>query len=135
MRSPRLLVYETDGRLAALLRETARARALALREPRRPEACLRLLRGGPGVLVLKLGRDPTPELLLLERVTWLCPDAATVVVGDAEHAPFAATAWDLGAAYVLLPPQPRDRLPEVVAGLLGVPARQPAAEPEGGADA
>src|SRR5689334_3099636 len=109
MRYPQLLIYETDGRLAGLLRESARARDWALREPRRPEGCLRLLRrGGPGVLVLKLGRDPAPELLLLERVTWQCPEAATVVVGDAEHAGLAAVAWDLGAACVLVPPQPRD---------------------------
>jgi hypothetical protein len=125
MRLPQVLVYETDGRLASLLRETAQARRLTVREPRQPEACLRLLRRGPGVLVLKLGRDPGPELLLLERVSWLCPEAATVVVGDEEHRPLAAVAWDLGAAYVLLPPQGRDVLPAVVAGLLALPAAQP----------
>ena len=136
MRLSQVLVYETDGRLAALLRPLAEPRKWSLREPRRPESCLRLLRGGGrAVLVLKLGPVPrreeagpaepalVQELSLLERVTRLCPETATVVVGDADHAALAALAWDLGAAYVLFPPQPRDGLPDVVAGLLGQTAR------------
>jgi hypothetical protein len=146
MRLSQVLVYETDGRLAALLRPVAEERGWSLREPRQPEACLRLLRrGGRAVLVLRLGSVPRREatllergegqeavleertlvngLTLLERVARLCPEAATVVVGDADHAELAALAWDLGAAYVLFPPQPRDGLPDVVAGLLGQTAR------------
>jgi hypothetical protein len=142
MQKPRVLVYESDGRLAAQLREAAQERHWALHEPRQPEACLRLLRpGGHGVLVLKLGAVPlrevtlveqgqseesaaaeralVRELALLERMTRLCPEAATVVVADAGHAELAALCWDLGAAYVFAPPQPRTWLPEVVAGLLG----------------
>jgi hypothetical protein len=137
MRLPQVLVYETDGRLAALLRPFAAPRHWSLREPRRPESCLRLLRGGGrAVLVLKLGSLPgqeaTPqdralvnELSLLERVTRLCPETATVVVGDADHAELAALAWDLGAAYVLFPPQPRDGLPDIVSGLLGQAGGRP----------
>ncbi len=135
MRSPQVLVYETDGRLASLLRETAHARRLTVREPRRPEECLHLLRRNPGVLVLKLGRDPAPELLLLDRVTWHCPGADAIVVGEAEHEPLAAAAWDLGAAYVLLPSQAREALPDIVVGLLGLPACRPdSLPPEAHAD-
>jgi hypothetical protein len=145
MRHPLVVVFETDGRLAAQLRQPGR---WSLREPRQPEACLRLLRpAGRGVLVLKLGSVPrrevtlleqgqgeeaalaeralVRELTLLERVTWLCPEAATVVVGDADHADLAALCWDLGAAYVSFPPRPRDWLPDVVAGLLGLPGGRP----------
>jgi hypothetical protein len=147
MRFPQIVVYETDGRLAAMLRGLADSRKWSLREPRQPAACLRLLRrGGPSVLVLRLSavgdrqsartdppradrRQPIAELTLLERVGWNCPETASVVVGDAEHADLAGVAWDLGAAYVLFPPWPRDWLPEVVAGLLGAgTVHQPAPE-------
>jgi hypothetical protein len=154
MRQPLVLVYESDGRIAAHLRGVAEERKhrkeprWTLHEPRHPEACLRLLRpAGRSVLVLKLGSIPrrdvrlldpgqaeaaarteralVRELTLLERVTWLCPEAATVVVGDADHAELAALYWDLGAAYVSLPPRPREGLPEIVAGLLGLSGGRP----------
>jgi DNA-binding response OmpR family regulator len=129
MRYPQVLVYEGDGRLAALLRPLAEERRWSLREPRQVEQVLRLLRrSDAAVLVLKLGRDLERELTLLDRVTWLVPAAATVVVGDGDHAALAALAWDLGAGYVHFPPQPRELLAEVVAGLLGQPdAAAPAA--------
>lgn len=126
MRYPQVLVYETDGLLAELLRRSHPSRWGSLREPRRPEACLRLLRrGGPSVLVLKLGRDLERELKLLEQVSRLHPDTAVVVVGDLDQSQLAGLAWDLGAAYVLFPPVPRTLLPDLVAGLLGAPLREP----------
>jgi hypothetical protein len=119
MHHPQLLVYESDGRLAALLRPTAEGHGWSLREPRHLEPCLRLLqRGGPGVLVLKAGRDLEKELTLLERVGWLFPDTATVLVGDVGHTLLTGLAWDLGASYVHFPPQPREQLPEIVVGLM-----------------
>ena len=42
-----------------------------------------------------------------------------VLAADGDQPELAGLAWDLGAAYVLLPPQPRERLPEIVAGLMG----------------
>jgi DNA-binding NtrC family response regulator len=118
MRHPQILVYEQNSLLANLLRR-AKQQDWSLREPRQLESCLRLLRGGhPSVLVLKVGTDLERELTLLERVSWLYPDTATVVVGDAENAVLAGLAWDLGAAYVLFPPLPREQLPDVVAALL-----------------
>ena len=120
MRHPQVLVYESDGWLADVLRPLAEKNKWLLREPRQLSACLRLLdRGGPGVLVLRLGRDQERELALLEQVSWLHPDAATVLVADGEQAWLSGLAWDLGVSWVLLPPQTRDRLAEMVASLMG----------------
>ena len=119
MRYPQVLVYENDGRLAELLRRESEARRWSLREPRRQESCLRLLaRGGPSVLVLKVGTDLTREFTLLERVSWLHPEAATVVAGDTENPALAGLAWDLGASFVLFPPFLRRELPEMVTRFL-----------------
>ena len=41
-----------------------------------------------------------------------------VAVGDAEDASLESLAWDFGASYVLMPPQSRQMLPEIVVGLL-----------------
>jgi DNA-binding response OmpR family regulator len=121
MRHPQLLVYEFDGRLAALLRSLAEVNRWSLREPRQIDECLRLLeRGGPAVVVLRAGRDLELEFGLLEQVRWRHPDVPVVVVADSEHVRLVGLAWDLGAAYVHLPPAPRENLPAVVAGLMGV---------------
>ncbi|HEY7310966.1 MAG TPA: hypothetical protein VH643_16500 [Gemmataceae bacterium] len=155
MRHPQVLVYESDGRLADVLRPLAEKNKWLLREPRQLSACLRLLdRGGPGVLVLRthtlerelatltrnLERDLTTlkpgesreararanlerslerQLDLLEQVSWLHPEAATVLVADGEQAWLSGLAWDLGVSWVLLPPQTRERLAEMVANLMG----------------
>jgi hypothetical protein len=119
MRYPQLLVYETDGRLAVLLRDLAEERKWSLREVRRSDGVLRLLsNGGPNVLVLKLSADRIAELNLLHRVSWLFPEAAVIVVLDTETAGLAGLAWDLGAGYVLMPAQDRDLLPGLVVGLM-----------------
>jgi DNA-binding NarL/FixJ family response regulator len=119
MRHPRVLVWEGDGRLAAQLRPLAEERRWALREPRKDDDVLRLLRGGgPAVVVIKAGRDLERELSLLERITRQCPDAAAILVADSDHARLTGLAWDLGASYVLTPSQPRDRLTEIVAAFL-----------------
>jgi hypothetical protein len=120
VKHPQVVVYEGDGKLAALLRPLVEERRWPLREPHQPGACLRVLRqGGPAVLVLKAGRDLERDLALLERAAWLRPQTPCVVVGDADHAALAGLAWDLGAAYVLMPPLPRELLPDLVAGLMG----------------
>jgi hypothetical protein len=128
MYHPQVIVWEGDGKLAGLLRPLARERRWALREPRQTGAVLALLGRGPGVVVVKAGRDLEREFALLERVGWLFPEAATVLVADSDHARLAGLAWDLGAAYVLVPPMPRERLPELVGALMPSP-------PEGRDDA
>jgi hypothetical protein len=123
-----LLVYESDGRLGALLRPLAESNAWFLRQPRQTEACLRLLeRGGPAVLVVRAGRDLEQELTLIDLVRFSHPDVHVVLVGGPEHARLAGLAWDLGASWVCLFPQPTDDLLSVIAGLLG--ARHPEGVP------
>ena len=118
MRSPQLIVYESDGWVADLLRGTAGAWKWPLRELRQPEACVAALRGGSaGVMVLELGRDLDGDLALLERIARLCPEAPVVVVANGGP-DVAGLAWDLGAAYVLAPPQPREMLLDVIVGLM-----------------
>ncbi|HYT88188.1 MAG TPA: hypothetical protein VEL76_05675 [Gemmataceae bacterium] len=126
MRRAQVVIYENDGRLTGLLRERATACGWWLREVHHAGACLRLLRRG-GVLVLKVGRDVERELTLLERATRLCPDAVAVLVGDADNPALAGLAWDLGARYVLFPPQPREHLPDIVSALMS-PADSPPTE-------
>ncbi len=120
MRHPQVLVYETDRRLATALQPLADKNKWLLREPRQLSAVLRLLeRGGPGVFVLRLSRDGERELALLEQVSWLHPDTAVILVADGDQARLSALAWDLGVRWVLLPPQTRERLAEIVTSLMG----------------
>lgn len=115
MRTSQLLIHESDGRLTALLGGLS----VPIRHPRSSTECLELLRpGDPAVLVVKLGARLEEELALVAEVSHFHPDVGIVVVGEAVHAPVAGLAWDLGADYVLLVPQPSDLIVETVAGLL-----------------
>lgn len=119
MRYAQVLLYENDTLLTTMLEEKARQEKWSLRHPRDFAECRELLcRGGRAVLVVRVGRDLEFELALLERVASLFPDVGTVVVGEAAPAALAGLAWDVGANYVMLLPQPAEMLPEVVAGLL-----------------
>jgi hypothetical protein len=143
MQYPQILVYETDGLLAAMLRETAKAKRWALRESKKAETCLRFLRPlCPSVLVLKIGtyakreaglplkldeeqrrvgnreKEQVQSLELLARVHEQFPDTAIVAVGDAEDVGLVGLAWDFGASYVLAPPQSRQVMPEIVTALM-----------------
>jgi hypothetical protein len=119
MRHPQLILLHGDQRLAGLLDPVADAARWRVQRPRDLAECLQLLpKGGPSVLVLRLGRDLEAELEALERIHYLFPDTATVVVGDGDQDAVAGLAWDLGASFVLVPPLPREMLPDVVAGLM-----------------
>ncbi len=120
MHYPQLLIHETDGQLAAELRESAsKNQRWSLREPRQREGCLRLLQcGGPSILIIKVGRDVENELTLLELVSWLSPETRIVAVSDTANPLLADLAWDLGATFVMFPPQPRERLVELVESLM-----------------
>jgi hypothetical protein len=119
MRAPQIVVYESDRWIAELLRGTAEVWQWPLRELRDEAALVRALwRGGPSVLVVEVGADVERDLSLLGRLTWLCPEAKTVAVSSVGSEELAGLAWDLGASYVLSPPQPRDALLPVVLGLM-----------------
>jgi DNA-binding NarL/FixJ family response regulator len=120
MQSPQLLIYEPHPpHLAGLLSEAAKVRGWWVRQVNHIAECLRALRKArPAVLLVRLGADPVRELTLVERVAWLCPETAVVVVGDTANPALAGLAWDLGAAFVLLPPQSRELLPDLIAGFM-----------------
>jgi DNA-binding response OmpR family regulator len=119
MRHPQLLILNGDQRLAGLLDPATAEARWRVHRPRDLAECLQILpRGGPSVLVLRLGRDLEAELETLERVRYLFPETATVVVGDSDQDSVAGLAWDLGAAFVLVPPLPREWLVDVVTGLM-----------------
>jgi hypothetical protein len=102
------------------LEPVAKAARWWLRKPGGLVECLEVLPcGGPSVLVIRLGRDLEGELVTLERVCRLFPDAAVVVAGEADQAALASLARDLGARFVLFPPMSFDLLPDVVKGLMG----------------
>jgi DNA-binding NtrC family response regulator len=125
VRHPQLLIFDGDQRLTSLLEPVAEAGRWRVRKPRDLAECVETLpAGGPSVLVLRLGRDLETELAMLERVHYLFPDTATVVVGEADQAALAGLAWDLGARFVLFPPLSRELLPDVVAGLMSDRAGQ-----------
>ena len=119
MRHPQIVVFETDGALAHSLQPVAEERRWLVRESRQAPACLQLLLlGGPSVLVLKFGRHLVRELTFLDEVHTATPDVPIVAVGDAEDQALMGLALELGASYVLLPPQPRQLLTEVVTSLM-----------------
>jgi hypothetical protein len=143
MHLPQVVVYEPDGRLAALLRPLAERQSWSLREPRQAEACLRLLPAGePGILVVKLGHDLEDELGLVQRARQLSPGTGIIVVVDSDHPRLAGIAWDLGATLVLTPtpgPPEHDRSAERRAKLFEVLTAwmqnaAPVGEQPGGAD-
>ncbi len=155
MRYPRVLVWEHDGKLARLLENSSQTAAFfvrnrpradegtpaagpcnwLLRQPRRLDTVLRLLRGnGPALLVVRVAsrldaaaeaeardleqRRREQALRLLDRVAWLRPETVAVAVSDVADDTLAGLAWELGAACVLFPPQPVQLLPVLAAHLM-----------------
>ena len=119
MRQRQVLVCDSDGRLAEVLREPVQAHGWRLSEIRHPRVGLGLLpQGGDSVFVLRLGRDLLSEMTLVQQVAMLFPETAIIVVCDADNPAVVGLAWDLGAKFVLNPPQIRELLPDVVAGFL-----------------
>jgi len=127
MRVAQILVYESDGKIAADLRDLSNERGACLREVRHEKACLSALRrSGAGLLILKLGRDLEREMSVLQRATQLFPEAAVVVVGEAGYPGLAALAWDLGARFVLFRQHSLDMLKDIVSHLLPTQAAEQA---------
>ena len=125
MRLPQVVVYESDGSLAAQVRRLAGENSWLVRESRRPEACLQLLAEvRPSVLLLKIERELLDGLTLLDRVAERAPDCPVVLVSDVkmegaeQRAQLSALAMDLGARYVLFPPLQTPVIEDLVAGLM-----------------
>ncbi len=124
MHQAQLLAYGVDGRMADQFRDLAQSRGWWFRPLQQVKACFNLLRrGGPAVLVLKIGRDLERELTLLERIGWLFPETATIVIGDSDDLLLAGLVWDLGASCVMLPPASFELLAETVQGFLPAKTR------------
>jgi len=119
MQRSQLIAFDLEGRLAEVVQELALSRALWLREARHLKTCLNFLRkGGAEVLVIYLGKDQERALTLMEQVAHLFPQTQTIAVSSTDNSALEALAWDLGAAYVLFPPQPIERIREVLIGFL-----------------
>jgi DNA-binding NtrC family response regulator len=124
MKHPQIVVFESDGTLANYLQPLAQERRWLLRESRQGPACIELLRGGPAVLVLKIGRHLVRELTFLDEAHAKTPDVPIIAVGDAADATLFGLTMELGASYVLFPPQPRQQLAEVVQSLMELTLRR-----------
>jgi DNA-binding NtrC family response regulator len=119
MRLAQILVCETDGSLAESLRDPVHQHQWALREVRHVDACLGLVRQfQTRVLVVRVGRDVDRAFAVLEQVTRCHPETDVIVVGDAPNPAWAELAWDLGARYVLFPPQTRHGLVDIATHLM-----------------
>ena len=58
------------------------------------------------------------ELAVLDEVHAALPDLPVIVVGDTEDEALEVLAYDLGAAYVLQPPEPRHHLVDLAEHLV-----------------
>jgi chemotaxis response regulator CheB len=131
MKHPQVVVYESDGSLAAQVRRLAGDNSWLIRESRQPDACLQLLAEvRPSVLLLKIERELLDGLTLLGRVAERAPDCPVVLVSDVkmegaeQRAQLLALAMDLGARYVLFPPLQTPVLEDLVSGLMASTARR-----------
>ncbi|MFO0876783.1 MAG: hypothetical protein U0840_05365 [Gemmataceae bacterium] len=121
MRYPQLIVFESDGRLAAQLAPLSTLRGWPLREPHRAESVLSLLEtDNPSVVVIRCGRDLERELSLLERVSLEAPAACSILVVDQAHPRLYSLGWQLGASFLLSPRQARDHLIDLVDAHLNI---------------
>lgn len=131
MKYPQVVVYESDGSVARLVRRLADENSWLVREPRRAEACLELLADfRPSVLILKLDDELHDGLKLLAEVTRLAPRCPVILVsgvkmeGAEQRAQLSALAFDLGARYTLFPPLQQPVIEDLVSGLLSACIRR-----------
>jgi DNA-binding NarL/FixJ family response regulator len=119
MRRAQVIVYETDGRIVQMLRGHGTSAGWWFRPVRNPARVVSLLHPGEAsVVILKIGRDLEREFTVLERISRSFPEAAVIVVSDADQPALAGLAWDLGARFVLTPPLAREQLPEMIRTLM-----------------
>jgi DNA-binding response OmpR family regulator len=135
MMLPLVLVHERDRRIAEAMRGPAAEARWLLREPRRQEQILRLLRRrGPGLFIVQVSSAPEKDLALLSRVREASPESGIIAILDREIPQLAGLAWDLGAHMVFFAPVSIPALVETAATLLRTFERPdasiPLAEPD-----
>lgn len=132
MRHPRIVILEAHGWIARQLRELVAENRWLVREPKKPDTALSLLReGGPAVLLVEVEpADKAAEpFALIADTHYLCPDMPIVAVSDTKLPDADRTAWtaalfDLGARAVLFPPLSKPVLEDVVSGLMAATIRR-----------
>jgi hypothetical protein len=127
MRHPQIAILAFDDWIGKQLAEYAHERRWLVKEARQTGACLALLRE-PRPTVLLAQFDPLADsiaatLEFLVDVHRSHPAVATIAVSDvklneADRAAWTATAFDLGARFVLFPPLTRPVLEDLVGGLM-----------------
>ena len=121
MQQTQILTYGLTGIAVEGLRDLTTARRIWLRETHQLSACQNLLQAAPTILIVQLGRDLVQELALVGLAHECVPGSAIIVIGETDSAGLAGLAWEFGAAYVLLPPTPVERLSEIVSCMLREP--------------
>jgi DNA-binding response OmpR family regulator len=131
MKFPQVVVYESDGTLAGMVRKLAADHQWLVRESRQPEACLNLLvESRPSLLLLQLEGELLDGMTLLGQVAEQAPDCPVVLVSDVkmegadQRAQLSALAFDLGARYVLFPPLQQPVIEDLVTGLMEATIRR-----------
>jgi DNA-binding response OmpR family regulator len=119
MMLPLVLVHERERRLAEALRAPAAEARWVLREPRRQEQILRLLRRrGPGLFIVQIGAAPEKDLALMQRVREVSPETGIIAILDREIPQLAGLTWNLGAHMVFFAPVVSPALIETASTLL-----------------
>jgi DNA-binding response OmpR family regulator len=120
MRFPQVVIFERDGRLAHILKAITSDNRWVMRESRQIKSCLKTLcAASPTVFVLRLPKECSQELNILDLISRKCLNVRTIVVVDERASETQiGMAWDLGADFVLAPPMSLVMLPEVVARLM-----------------
>lgn len=126
MRSPQIVIFGFDEWLAKQLRPLAAEQRWLLHDFRQINAVREQLKV-PRPTVLLLQVDPhaetSPGLSLMAGVHSTHPEISLVVVSDGklpddERARWTASAFDLGASFVLFPPLTGPVLEDLVGGLM-----------------
>ena len=130
MRSPQVIVLESDGWLAKQLRELAGESRWLVQSARSADTALSLARRQPAVLVVQFEAEDKPDRLgLIAEAHRTAPDVPVVAIADmklpdAERTPWTAALLDLGARYVLFPPLTKSVLEDAVSGLMAAAVRR-----------
>jgi len=131
MRSPQLVILETDGWLGKQLRELASESRWLIHSARSIETVRTLAHRQPTVLLVQFepGEDKPAPLQLVADAHSTAPDTPIVAVADVklpdgERAAWTAALLDLGARYVLFPPLTKPILEDLVSGLMAATIRR-----------